>query len=257
MKTTPTFTLACSLLGALGLASGAPTSLAEDATAAAVKPPEKPKDAWAVTLGLGISLTRGNSDTSLYTADAVGVKKWDQNELSLHAFGSYGENQGNQNVGNAGFNAQYNRLFGDRWYGYGRFSAFEDSVSDIDYRFTVGAGAGYYLIKNDKSLFSAEVGPGYVWQKLAGVTDDFFTIRFAQKFEYKFSKTAKVWEEVEYLPQVDDFGNYILNSVVGVAAGIYGNLQLQVKAMDTYQSRPAAGRDKNDLQLTAGLAYTF
>lgn len=241
-----------SLALVIGLMSAGAACFADDP-----KPPEKPKDAWAVTLALGVSLTSGNSDTSLYTADALGVKKWEQNELSLHAFGSYGKNDGEQNVGNAGFGAQYNRLFGDRWYAYGRFSAFEDSISDIDYRFTVGAGAGYYFIKNEKILLSGEVGPGYIWQKLGGVTDDFVTLRVAQKFEYQITKTAKVWEGVEYLPQVDDFGNYILNSVVGIESGIYKNVKLQVRAMDTYLSRPAAGRKSNDLQVTAGIAYSF
>lgn len=257
MKTTPKLTLACSLLGVIGLASTGANLIAQDAKPADAKPPEKPKDAWTVTLSLGVSVTTGNSDTQLYTADALGVKKWNQNELSLHAFGSYGENEGDQNVGNAGFAAQYNRLFTDRWYAYGRFTAFEDSIADIDYRFTIGAGAGYYFIKNEKTSLAGEVGPGYVWQKLGGVTDDFFTIRFAQTFEHKFSKTARIWEAVEYLPQVEDFGNYILNAILGVEAGLYGNLKLQVKAMDTYQSRPAVGREKNDLQVTAGLAYTF
>lgn len=257
MKTNPQFILACSLLGAIGLAAGSPSLSAQDAKAEDIKPPEKPKDAWNVTLALGFALTSGNSDTTLFTADGLGVKKWGQNVLTLHGFGAYGENEGDQNVGNAGFDAQYNRIFSDRWYGYGRFSAFEDSISRTRYRFTTGAGAGYFFIKNEKVLLSAEAGPGYVWQKLGDETDNYFTIRMAQDFEYKFTKTARIWESVEYLPQVDDWGNYIITATVGVESGLYKNVKLQVRARDIYQSRPAVDRESNDLQVTAGIAYSF
>jgi len=257
MTNSSCLTRALALAATLSLIFSGPVLLGQDAKPEDIKPPEKPKDAWNVTLALGFALTSGNSDTTLFTADALGVKRWNNNILTLHGFGAYGENEGDQNVGNAGFDGQFNRLFTDRWYGYGRFSAFEDSISRTRYRFTTGAGAGYFFIKNEKTLLSAEAGPGYVWQKLGDETENFFTIRFAQEFEHKFTKTARVWESVEYLPQVDDWGNYIITATVGVESGLYKNVKLQVRARNIYQSRPAADRESNDLQVTAGIAYSF
>src|SRR3954467_14948746 len=38
---------------------------------------------WDVSAAAGLTLTRGNSKTLLFTANLQGAKKWDQNELGL------------------------------------------------------------------------------------------------------------------------------------------------------------------------------
>ncbi len=50
----------------------------------------------------------------------------------------------------------------------------------------------------------------------------YVTLRLSEHGEHTFNKakSAKVWEEVDYMPQVDDFRNYFLNSEVGVEAAL-------------------------------------
>jgi putative salt-induced outer membrane protein YdiY len=68
---------------------------------------------------------------------------------------------------------------------------------------------------------------------------------------------VRVWESLEYLPQVDDWGNFILNGEVGVESTFNKHLTLRVYFQDTFQNRPASDRKQNDLKLVAVLAYKF
>jgi hypothetical protein len=68
---------------------------------------------------------------------------------------------------------------------------------------------------------------------------------------------VRIWEWVEYLPQVEDFGNYILNAEIGVESSLSKALSLRVYVVDTYNSVPAPGRKKNDVKLVAALGVRF
>jgi hypothetical protein len=82
-------------------------------------------------------------------------------------------------------------------------------------------------------------------------------LRVAERFEHKLSDRAKIWQTLEYLPQVDRFSNYIINGEVGVEAGLTAKLSLRAWVQDTYDNEPAADRLKNDFKLFSGVAYKF
>jgi putative salt-induced outer membrane protein len=218
---------------------------------------------WEGSAAAGATLTRGNSHTFLATASIVDTGKWDKNELQLGADGAYGKTEIN-NVNNEtaetlhGF-VQYNRLFTDRFYGYGRVDGLHDGIADIDYRVALSPGAGYYVIKTDKQDLSGEVGPGFIYEKLGGKTDDYFTLRIAEKYNLKISDRARLWETLEFLPQVDKFDNYIVNFEIGIETDLSATKKFSLRTFldDTYNSKPAEGRLKNDLKLVSAIAYKF
>jgi putative salt-induced outer membrane protein YdiY len=61
----------------------------------------------------------------------------------------------------------------------------------------------------------------------------------------------------EWLPQVDDFSNYKLNTEVGVEAALTTAMSLRVVGQDRYVSQPPPGLKHNDILLTSQLAYKF
>jgi putative salt-induced outer membrane protein YdiY len=123
----------------------------------------------------------------------------------------------------------------------------------------VSPGAGYYFIKNKTTDLSGEVGPGFISQKLGDTTHDYFTLRLAEKLHHQISDRARVWETVEFLPEVDHFKNYIVNFEVGIEADITADKKFTLRTFlqDTYNNIPATGRKKNDAKLVAALAYKF
>src|SRR6185312_10590549 len=114
-----------------------------------------------------------------------------------------------------------------------------------------------YFVKTTNTVLSAEVGPGYVFEKLGSDEHTFATLRIGEKFTQKLSSHARLWQSAEFLPQVDDLDNYFVNAEVGVEADINSHMSLSTILQDTYKNQPAAGRKKNDLKLVAGIKYRF
>ena len=218
---------------------------------------------WESVAALGFTLTRGNSQTLLATATAGTRKKWGKNELSFGADGTYGESTVNgQNTVNAnsahGF-AQYNRLFTERFYGYGRVDGMFDDVADIYYRATVSPGVGYYFINNTNCDLSLEVGPGYIWENVGGKENQYAIVRVGEKFHLKLSDRARFVETAEWLPEADYIKNYIVNFMAGIDTDITADKKatLGVFVYDTYDNIPAPGRVCNDIKLVVAMGYKF
>ncbi len=128
-------------------------------------PPPKPKAVWKSNIAAGLTMTSGNSETTLATIAGGTDRKTDANEWSLGADAAYGQSKVSGQTETTttanmvhGF-TQYNQLFTDRFYGYARAEARHDDVADLPYRVSLGGGAGYYFIKNTNTDLSVEVGP--------------------------------------------------------------------------------------------------
>jgi putative salt-induced outer membrane protein YdiY len=213
---------------------------------------------WVSSITAGLTLTRGNSDSLLTTVKFVSDKKTPVNEFSLDADGAYGSANGVANTAMAHGFAQWNHLFSDKWYGYLRGEVLHDDIAQVRYRATVTSGVGYYLIKQTNMTLTAETGPGIVIERVGNVDTTYATMRFAEHFERKFNKnSARVWENVEFLPQVDKPSDYLINSEVGIESSLYKNVSLQVYSDDNFNSQPAAGLKRNDVKLVSAVSYKF
>jgi putative salt-induced outer membrane protein len=247
-------------LGSLALGATQIQTYAQDQKPAADSA-DKPK--WDRSAFLGATITQGNSDSVLVTANVLATRKGGPNEYSLGIDAAYGELDSEKNVELLHGFAQYNRLFSDRFYGYARLDGLHDAIADVEYRFTLGPGVGYYLIKTKDdvkktaSLLSVEGGPAFITEKVGRDENSYLAVRVAERFEHKFSDAAKVWEMVEFLPQVDDFDNYIINGEIGAEANLTEKVLLRVVASDTYDNQPAPGRKKNDVKLVSSIGYKF
>jgi putative salt-induced outer membrane protein YdiY len=212
---------------------------------------------WEKSASMGLTLTKGNSDTLLFTADVKADRKWTDDEVSLGAGLAYGENTSVKN--NESFRAfgQWNHLFTDRFYSYVRAEGLHDAIADVEYRVTLSPGVGYYFIKNDRTRLSGEVGPGVVFEKQGSVEKQYITARLAEKLEHKISDTARVWESIEFMPQVDNLNNYIINAEIGAEAALTKKLSLRVVAQDTFDREPAPKKKQNDIKLVSGVVLKF
>ena len=248
--------------------AGVTASVATTATLAQVAAPAAvPEPLWKTTVAAGANVTRGNSETMLLNGSAISVFKQDKNEARIGVEANYGEAQVTQgsgtnemkstenNINNARAFGEYRRLLTERNYLYGNTELMEDDIAEIDYRWTIGPGVGRYFLMSPTQKLSGEIGPTYIKQKLAGVTDDTVALRMAERYELKISATALLWESVEYLPSIDDFARCLLNAEVGIEAAISTKFNLRVVLQDKFNSDPAPGKKDNDLVLIAGVSF--
>jgi len=226
---------------------------------------------WHGDVATGLSLARGNANTFLLNGEASTENVWDQNDLKLGADGQYGFNNWGQSTNRHdatqqsvsseaihGF-TEYKRLFTERFYGSARVDGYHDDVASIQYRLVIGPAIGYYFIKSGASKLSGEAGPSFIDERLGHQNQSYATLRISERGEHTLNKTksAKVWEEVDYMPQVDDFGNYLVNSEVGVEAALNSHFSVRVCADDKFDSKPAPGHKENDILLVSSLVYKY
>ena len=213
--------------------------------------------AWESSVALGFSLTRGNSDTLLTTAAFKTRRKMEVNEYMLGLDGSYGKNDSVKNNEMLHGVSQYNHLFGKRFYGFFNLEGLHDGIADLQYRFTLSPGAGYYFIQETNTTLAGEAGPGLIFQRLGGVDTVYASLRLAERFEHKFNNNARVWQKVEFLPQVNKPDNFLVNAEIGAEAALTKTFSLQAVLQDNFVNQPAPGRKDNDVKLISSLVYKF
>jgi len=233
---------------------------------------------WVGMASIGLTLTRGNSENVLFTANAKMARKGPLNEIAFGADGAYGEttttkrdptatppykkvDTTTKSAAMAHAFAQYNRIFNEQLYGYARLDALHDDIADISYRLSFSPGVGHYFIKNTNTTLAVEVGPGVVNERTGSgqdaETSTYATLRIAERFEHKFNASVRLWQTLEYLPQVDRWGNYLVNFEVGVEAAMTKSLSLLTYFQDNYDNEPSKGRKCNDMKLVAAVGVKF
>ena len=255
--------LIVSLAGRAVAAEEAPPK-ADPKPAAAPAPAAKPPSPWTTTASMNAAVAKGNADTLLVGAALNSLRKWDKNEIALGADATYGANSDpttrkeTTTAQNYGVYAQYNRMLSDRIYLGLRSDGRQDRIASIDYRATVAPALGYYVVKNDRLTVKAETGPAFIFERLKGAgTANYLTLRLAEEVQWKINDRASVVHTLEYLPQVEDFGNYVMNFTLGLSTKITDKASANITFQDFYRSVPAPGRRENDLRLMAGLSYAF
>jgi putative salt-induced outer membrane protein YdiY len=253
------------LLFATSARAADPAPAAATPAPAAEPKKEEPKK-WESVLALGVSLTRGNSKNLLATGTLNTTRKWEHDTLLLGVNAGYGEattevgNQENTHTTDnyvKGF-GQFNHNFTDRFYGGLRVAGDHDQVANLNYRATVSPLLGYYLLKSTNYFLSAEAGPSYINEKFKDeATHSYWAARAAERGEYTFKSGAKLWEGLEYLPRVDELGDYIINAEAGISAPVSKALDVRLIVQWSYVSQPAEDRLKNDVKLIGALGYHF
>lgn len=216
---------------------------------------ETPK--WSTSGAAGLSISSGNTENTLLNGNVTSSRKWEHNEIDLGVDGAYGESDGERNTAVAHAFGQYNRLFSERFYGLLRVDGLHDDVSDVSYRVTVSPGVGYYLLKSTNTFLRFEAGPGFIWERVAGVEDEYVTLRLAERYETKINERVKLWQFIEWLPAVEDFEDGLINAEIGVDTSLTKKLSLRAIVQDTYDSTPAPGLKHNDMKFIMSLAYKF
>lgn len=248
--------------------TGIATSAAAQ-TPAPPAPPAAPPPPWTGSLGFGLSLNRGNTDTTNFNVS--GEATYDPKTQDVWRFkGLYlrGDDNGSVAVDRLDMLGRYERTFTGHVYGYAQVQFLKDHFKQIDYLWAPTAGIGYKLIATPSTTFNVDGGFGVKVEQdeiPAVDTTPQTTIRHtdavvnaSDKFEYNLSKTSKITQGFIALWNADDFGNAIYTFSAGVAASMTARTQLKIELLDTNQTRPpSAGVKNNDVALLTALVYKF
>jgi putative salt-induced outer membrane protein YdiY len=213
--------------------------------------------AWHSTISAGFSLARGNTETMLVNANLYTERKSAINEWMLGAGGAYGDDHSVKSYESLNGFGQFNHFFTRRLYGYVRLDALHDGIKDIKYRATLSTGFGYYLLQRTNTTFALETGPSFVTERQGDQDQNYAAWRVAERYEYKFNSRARIWHSAEFIPEVDQTDNYVINAELGVESAIAKDLALRVYLLDNFVNQPTPGYKHNDIRIVSGISYKF
>ena len=247
----------CSVLAALSLVFAASVHAGTDDTAGTSSDgiSISGRD-WSGSVDLGGTYLQGNSDVLHLYGGIEAISRGIDDEWLLGLKGAYGKSNGIKNTEWIRAYSQYTKEIADPYY-YGLFTGFlHDEIADLRYRFTINPLFGMYVFKNDRSSLAVEAGPALVIEEQRGISDTYFSLRFAERFEYKLSDRTRFWQSLEYMPEVSDFGNYILIGEAGIETLLSRNISLKTFVQNRYDNQPAPGIGRNDFGFFLALSFS-
>lgn len=214
-------------------------------------------EGWDSSVDFGLTLTRGNANTALFTSTLNLAKTVDKDQYLAGLGYTFGDNDGTStNDELTGFLNWNREVSEDTYYGF-RLEGRRDTIANVDYRVQATALYGYHFIKNDKTEFSIETGPGYTVQSLDGDKDSYAHFYLGQRASHWITENARVFQSLAGYLSLNEVERFNVIFVTGVEALMNESLSLKVTLENKYESLPAAGAEKNDLKLISGVSYKF
>ena len=227
---------------------------------AAPAAPAAPPPLWTGSAGFGLSLNRGNTETT--NLNLSGEATRDPKTGSVWRFkGLYlrGETDDTLTVDRLHLQGRNERTLTGRTYAFGELQFLEDQFKSIDYLIAPSGGIGYKVLATPVTTFNVDGGLGFKIEKNPGVdrrTD--VVVALSDKFEHKLSATAALTQSFGALWKAQDFGDALYTFTAGVAAALTARTQLKLELLDTYASRPPnAAVKNNDVAVLTTVVYKF
>ena len=237
--------------------SGVPPSDAPP-TAKPDRLPDPPKANWSGRLQLGLSGSRGSSDSDSARIVASAKRDTPQTILTLRSTYQQTRRDGNRTENRFTGRARNEWLRGDSdWSGFLESELEVAEFLDYDARLRVGAGVVYRFVDTDTTLFSTRLGAGAA-RKFGGADDDLDPEAIiALALSHRLSPRQRIEFSADWFPDLRDSSDYRAEFRAGWEIGLNeeNNLKLRLSLEDRYNSQ--ATRNRNNIDYFAELVYEF
>lgn len=216
---------------------------------------------FAADAELGATLTTGNTDTSSYKA-RLDMKHELGNWENQYLFeGLYKEDTDEVTAKRFFVGVQGDYQINDRSYLFANTNYELDPFTGYDFTSTTSAGYGHRFIDNADTSLKAEIGPGYIYQRLDTETAliegyesiDSVVAHGVVNFETKISDSSKFQQRF-----VADWGDKLdARSETSLTASIVGALAMKFAVVVRYNSEPLEGKESTDTETNMTLLYSF
>jgi hypothetical protein len=217
---------------------------------------------WTGFFDAGLTLARGNARTDTVTTSFNAVRVTHNDKIAVtvnQLFGTATINNVSSTVANAiRGNWTYNRDLTPGFFLSTLNSYEHDQFQLLNLRFVAGAGAGYNVIKKERTTLALSAGGDYEHEAFSqGLARSSAEANFGDELSHKFSGVTSVTQSFRYFANLSDTGQYRVNFDLGTVTAIRRWLGWHVTASDRFLSNPVFGRQRNDLLLTTGLRLSF
>jgi putative salt-induced outer membrane protein len=219
-------------------------------------------DFWSGFLDVGLSTTKGNSDTLNFALGAKAVRAAPNDKITAYANSIFAKNNTTgpsvttAHAITGGIRGDLNLT--NRVFVFGLADFEYDQFQKLDLRNVLGGGLGYHFLKTDRTLFDVFGGGSYDQAFYStGITRKSGEALLGEELSHKFSARSLLTEKLQLFPNLSDAGQYRITFDSTGTTKVSNWLNWQISFGDRYVSNPIPGIKKNDLLLTTGLRLTF
>jgi putative salt-induced outer membrane protein len=220
------------------------------------------RDLWSGTLDTGLSLSRGNADTTTYNFGFKAARTTTRDKISAYMTALYARNS---NTGTSFVSAnskrggaRYDINISSKVFAFGLGDLENDEFQKLDLRLTLGGGLGGHARKTERTSFDI-FGGGSLNREylLTGPHRSSGEVLIGEEFIHKLSARTSVNERAVLFPNMTESGEYRMNFDAGAVTQLNAWLGWTVTFSDRYISNPVTGAKPNDVLLSTGLRLTF
>lgn len=214
---------------------------------------------WSGRVNLGATQRSGNTDTRSFHFD--GAIKGESEEDRLRFEGKMNKEFSGDERTQDDFTifAQHDHFLSKAFYFYTNVKFARNEPQDLNLRTTLGTGAGWQVIRSDKTNLSLEAGPSYVNENNDTAPDnDFIAGRWAVNFDhYVWDKYAQFFHKHEGTVDLEDTGNVFIDSSTGLRFPLSDGFNLTAQADIDWDSEPPPGTSGTDKTYLLTVGYTW
>jgi putative salt-induced outer membrane protein YdiY len=161
------------------------------------------RDYWSGQFNVGLNLRAGNTEQADLSINVKLERRTPNTHLKLEYVGNYSELEGVANVDNQRVNESFDFFLTRRLFVRApQAEYYHDPFQNINYRFTGGAGVGYYLIDRPKVEWLVAGGPAYQLIRFdtveAGQREERSTPAFVLQSNFEIALTRLIDFELNY-----------------------------------------------------------
>ena len=219
----------------------------------AAEPPVKLKG----HINVGLSATKGNSETETHHLDGEFIARTKKNRYTLGVEFNRAADKGEKTVNKALGFAKYDHFLTQKWFLYSSASVEKDKFKDLNMRTTLGLGAGYQFLETPLINLSLEAGLNYVNEDYdAGEDDGYPAGRWAANFDkYFFDKRLQFFHFHEAFYGLGDTDDLFIRSRTGLRVPIHKKFKVTAQYNYDWDKSPNPGREKTDEMIIFSLGY--
>ncbi len=219
-------------------------------------------DLWTGVADLGLSLSRGNSETLIYTAGINAARSTSRDKIStyftlLNSRSKFdGEKKTTADAKRGGI--RYDLNITPRVFAFGSADLENDKFQKLDLRLVLAAGFGYKVKKIETTSFDVFGGGAYnkeIYQE--DIRRNSSEILIGEESTHKLRGRSAFAQRAVLYPNLKDRGEYRFAFDSSIVTALSNVFSWQLTLSDRYISNPPFSLKKNDLLLTTGLRFTF
>jgi putative salt-induced outer membrane protein YdiY len=226
----------------------------------AVTPPPIEAPAFSATLGGGLALAKGNTDSLSYNLAlnlAYGIKTG--NMLRWTGLFLRGTQNDILAVNRLSLGLSDEYTFSPRVFAFARVEYLHDTFKRIDFFLAPAVGLGYKLVETPATRFSIDLGGGSVTERNLGNSPKTTgAIQATETVQHQLNSSASIKQAITAVWNTNDFASALFTGSFGIATRISSRFQLSVDVLDTFKTRPpTTTTERNDLNVVIAITAKY